>query len=98
MEKDIIKNLMYMAVGYASMNRERIEEFAKELTDKGKMTEEEGKKMIQELIDRSKQVKEDIENKIENVSKEIYNSLHIATKDEMEEIRKRLSAIEEKLK
>lgn len=98
MEKDFIKNMLYMAVGYASMNKERIEEFAKELTAKGKMTEEEGKKMIQELIDRSKEVKHDIEKKIENVSKEIYDALHLATKEEMESIKKRLSNLEAKTK
>ncbi|MBX7095025.1 MAG: hypothetical protein K1X56_09900 [Flavobacteriales bacterium] len=98
MEKDFIKNMLYMAVGYASMNKEKIEEFTKELTEKGKMTEEEGKKMINELIDRSKQVKDEIESKIENVSKEIYDTLHLATKEELDALKKRISDLESKLK
>jgi polyhydroxyalkanoate synthesis regulator phasin len=98
MEKDFIKNMLYMAVGYASIEKEKIEQFTKDLTEKGKLTEEEGKKMINELIQRSKEVKEDIEGKIENVSKEIYDTLHLATKEEIEALKKRISDLEAKFK
>jgi polyhydroxyalkanoate synthesis regulator phasin len=98
MEKDFIKNMLYMAVGYASIEKEKIEQFTKDLTEKGKLTEEEGKKMINELIQRSKEVKEDIEGKIENVSKEIYDTLHLATKEEIEVLKKRISELEAKFK
>lgn len=87
-----------MAVGYASIEKEKIEQFTKDLTEKGKLTEEEGKKMINELIQRSKEVKEDIEGKIENVSKEIYDTLHLATKEEIEVLKKRISELEAKFK
>jgi len=98
MEKDFIKNMLYMAVGYASIEKEKIEQFTKDLTEKGKFTEEEGKKMINELIQRSKEVKEDIEGKIENVSKEIYDTLHLATKEEIEALKQRISDLEAKFK
>jgi len=98
MEKDFIKNMLYMAVGYASIEKEKIEQFTKDLTEKGKLTEEEGKKMINELIQRSKEVKEDIEGKIENVSKEIYDTLHLATKEEIEALKQRISDLEAKFK
>ncbi len=98
MEKDFIKNMLYMAVGYASIEKEKIEQFTKDLTEKGKLTEEEGKKMINELIQRSKEVKEDIEGKIENVSKEIYETLHLATKEEIEVLKQRISDLEAKFK
>jgi polyhydroxyalkanoate synthesis regulator phasin len=54
--------------------------------------------MINELIQRSKEVKEDIEGKIENVSKEIYDTLHLATKEEIEALKKRISELEAKFK
>lgn len=87
-----------MAVGYASMNKEKIEEFTKSLTEKGKMTEEEGKKLVDELIERSKHIKEEIEEKISNVSSQVYEKLHLATKDEMDELKKRIADLEAKVK
>ena len=98
MEKDFIKNVMYMAVGYASMNKEKIEEFTKSLTEKGKMTEEEGRKMVNDLVERSKELKHDIENKISEVSKEVYDKLHLATKDELDKLKKKIEELETRIK
>ena len=69
MEKDFIKSLLYMAVGYASTNKEKIEEFTKSLTEKGKVTEEEGKKIVEDIVDRAKHIKEDILKKIDKIVK-----------------------------
>jgi polyhydroxyalkanoate synthesis regulator phasin len=94
MEKDFIKSLLYMAVGYASMNKEKVEEFTKNISEKGKMTEEEGKKVIEDVIQRAKEIKEDIMVKIEDVSQQLYETLNLATKKEIEELKARIDALE----
>lgn len=98
MEKDFIKNMLYMAVGYASMNKEKIEEFTQSLTEKGKLTEEEGKKMINELIERSKEIKNEIETKISDLSHDIYHKLHLATREEIDLLKKKIEELEARIK
>ena len=94
MEKDLIKSLLYMAVGYASTNKEKVEEFTKSLSEKGKMTEEEGRKVIENIIQRAKEIKEDIQNKIDDVSKQVYETLNIATRKEIDDLKSRLDELE----
>lgn len=93
---DIIKKAMLTGVGLAAMTREKIEEMAKELTEKGEMTEKEGRELVDELVKKSEKAKKDLETKMEGIVEKVLGKMHLATKEDISKIEKRLKRLEKK--
>lgn len=96
-DNETLKKLMYMAVGYAALQPEKITELTDSLLEKGKMTEEEGRKFIAEMGERTESFKKSLDEKIEEISKTVYGTLHLAQKEEVEALRERVKVLEDKL-
>ena len=93
---DIIKKTMLTGVGLAAMTRDKIEEMAKELTEKGEMTEKEGRELVDELVKKSEKAKKDLETKMEGIAEKVLGKMNLATKEDMSKIEKRLKRLETK--
>ena len=93
---DFIKKTMLTGVGLAAMTRDKIEELAKELTEKGEMTEKEGKELVDELLIKSEKAKRELEAKMESIVKNVLGKLNLATKEDIDEIEERLKRLEGK--
>ena len=93
---DFIKRTMLTGVGLAAMTRDKIEELVKELTEKGEMTEKEGKELVDELLIKSEKAKRELEAKMESIVKNVLGKLNLATKEDIDEIEKRLKRLEGK--
>lgn len=91
---DIIKKTMLTGVGLAAMTRDKIEEMAKELTEKGEMTEKEGKELVDELMKKSEKAKKDLETKMEGIVEKVLAKMNLATKEDISKIEKRLKHLE----
>lgn len=96
-DNETLKKLMYMAVGYAALQPEKITDLTDSLLEKGKMTEEEGRKFVAEMTERTESFKQSLDKKIEEISKAVYSTLHLAQTEEVESLRERVKALEEKL-
>ena len=95
---DLIKKTMLTGVGLAAMTKDKIEELAKELTEKGKLTEKEGKDLIDDLLKKSEKAKKDLEAQIERVVKDTMKKMNIASGEELSNLTKRVKKLETALK
>ena len=93
---DIIKKAMLTGVGRAAMTRDKFEEMAKELTEKGEMTEKEGRELVDELVKKSEKAKKDLETKMEGIVEKVLEKMNLATKEDISKIEKRLKRLEKK--
>jgi len=93
---DIIKKTMLTGVGLAAMTRDKFEEMAKELTEKGEMTEKEGRELVDELVKKSEKAKKDLETKMEGIAEKVLGKMNLVTKEDMSKIEKRLKRLETK--
>jgi polyhydroxyalkanoate synthesis regulator phasin len=93
---DMIKKAMLTGVGLAAMTREKIEEMARELTEKGEMTEKEGRELVDELMKKSEKAKKDLETKMEDIVEKVLGKMNLATKEDISKIEKRLKRLEKK--
>ncbi|MDH3328141.1 MAG: hypothetical protein OEM01_02810, partial [Desulfobulbaceae bacterium] len=59
--KELLRDIFYIGAGAAFITKEKLEELKKELIEKGKMTSEEGKQFVDDLMKKS----EDIRNEME---------------------------------
>ena len=76
--QDFFKNIFYFGAGAAFMTKEKMEELKNEFIERGKMTQDEGKKFIDEWVRRSEEAKADIEKRIQEVVRERMEKMNIA--------------------
>ena len=80
---DLIRKTMLTGVGLAAMTRDKIEEVAGELKEKGKLTEDEGKELVNELLKKSEQAKGELEAKVEEMVHKVLDKMNIVTKEDI---------------
>ncbi|MCB9188568.1 MAG: hypothetical protein H6599_04725 [Flavobacteriales bacterium] len=93
--KELLKKIAYLAIGIFSPDSNHFNEMVDEWVEKGKMTEEEGRKFVEDIVDKVKNVKTDIEENVLKQSQSFYENIHVATTEQLEALEKRVSALEE---
>jgi polyhydroxyalkanoate synthesis regulator phasin len=86
---------MFLAgVGLAAMTKDKIDEHIKELVEKGKLTEKEGREIADEMLKKSKQAKDDLEKQVEKQVQQTLQALQIASKEDVEKLSARIEKLE----
>jgi polyhydroxyalkanoate synthesis regulator phasin len=100
--QDLLKNVFYLGAGLAFMTKEKIEELKKDLIDKGKMTQDEGKQFVDDLVKKSEKAKSDVDKKVRELVDDQLAKMKVATSDDLTELRKQIdelrAMVEEKRK
>ena len=94
---NLIKKTILTGAGLASMTKDKVEEVAKELSEKEKLSEKEGKDLLNELLKKSEDAKKDLEGRIEGVVSKTLKKINIATKKDIDELTARIKHLEEKV-
>jgi polyhydroxyalkanoate synthesis regulator phasin len=98
---ELIKKTLLTGVGVAALSKEKVEELAKDIVEKGKMTEQEGQKLVDQLLISSEEARQDLQKQIEAKVQAVLEKMNIAKKSELdalsleiEELRKKLEQAE----
>ena len=91
---DSIHKMFLAGVGLAAMTKDKIDEHVKELVEKGKLTEKEGREIADEMLKKSKQAKDDLEKQVEKQVQQTLQSLQIASKEDVEKLSARIEKLE----
>jgi len=91
---DSIHKMFLAGVGLAAMTKDKIDEHVKELVEKGKLTEKEGREMADDMLKKSKQAKEDLEKQVEKLVQQTLGTLQIASKEDIEKLTARIEKLE----
>jgi polyhydroxyalkanoate synthesis regulator phasin len=95
---ELIKKALMTGVGMAAMTKEKIEELAHDIAKKSKLSEKEGKKLIDDLLERSQTAKKDLESFIEKTVKKVMKSLNIATREDTTKLARRIKKLEDRIR
>lgn len=95
--KETLEKLTYLAIGLFSPENGQFSDIIDSWVEKGKLTEEEGRKFVQEITDRAKGIRKDVEEKIRQESEQFYNNIHVATTEQIDALVKRIEELEAKV-
>ena len=95
--EDLFKNLFYASVGLASVATEKIDSTVKELVEKGKLSESEGKKIVEDFWKNTENKKEEFEEKLKKTVEDVVNRFNNASKTEITRLFDRIDALEDRL-
>ena len=91
--QELIKNVLYFGAGAAFVTKEKIEELKNDLVDKGKMTQDEGKQFVDELLQKSDDFKGKFEEKINEVVTEQLDKMNVAKSDDINDLREQIQEL-----
>jgi polyhydroxyalkanoate synthesis regulator phasin len=87
---DLIKKTLLASVGLALKTWDEVEELAKVLVDKGKMTEKDGSKFIKDLQKRYEETQKKLEARVEKTVKDFLKKANVVTSDELKAVKKEI--------
>ena len=90
---ELVKKTMLTGIGLALLAKDEVEDLAKELVEKGKMTEKDGKKFLDELQKRYEDVQSKLEERVEKTVKEFLKRADVVTADDLKAIKKEIRAL-----
>ena len=92
--KELMKNALYFGLGAAFLTKDKIEELKDELLDKGKLSQQEGKQFVDELMQKSESARDQLELKINQLVEDRIKQLNIATHDDLAELRRQIKELQ----
>jgi polyhydroxyalkanoate synthesis regulator phasin len=92
--KELLKNVVYAGIGAAFLTRDKIEEIRGELVTKGKMTQDEGKQFVDELISKSESAKDQLELWLARKVEDRVKQLNLATADDVADLQRKVEELQ----
>ncbi len=93
---DLIKKALFTGVGMAVLTKEKAEELVKELTQQAKLSEQEGKDLVDGLLKQSEEARIEFQAKVDEAVLSVVKRLNLASKDEVESLRTKLDELSAK--
>ena len=89
-----LKKALYAGVGLAFVTRDKIEEMAKRLAEEAKLSEGEGKKLVDEFLKKSEDAKAALEKMVSATVGSALDRLDIPKRSELKALEARIAALE----
>ncbi len=92
--KETLKNILYTGIGIAFLTKEKVEELKADLIEKGKMSQEEGRQFVDDLLRRSEKAKDQLDLWINKRVEERIAQFDLATRDELADLRRKVEELQ----
>ena len=90
---DVLKKVLLTGVGVAALSKEKIEELARDLAEKGKMTEQEGKALVDQLLTSSDEARQELQKQVEEKVALALDKMDLAKKSEVEALKEEIEVL-----
>ena len=95
--RESVRKLGLIGAGLWAMTEDKINDLVKDLVDKGDISKEEGKKVIQDMLEESKKQKVDLEKKISEKIQDSISKADVFTRKDMRELESRVDILEDEI-
>lgn len=95
---ELLKKTAYTGLGLAFMTQDKIRDVARDLSQKAKLSEDDGRKLADELNVKAKEARDQFEERVANAVQAAVAKLPSPCTGRLTAIEERLAAIEEALK
>lgn len=96
--EETLKKLVYAGVGLAAQATEKIEETVSELISKGKISDKEGKKIVDDFFKKSEKKKDSYESKFKKAIEDVTVKFNYVKKSDFDALVKKVAKLEKAAK
>lgn len=94
---DLLKKTFLTGLGVAALSKDKLDEISKDLTEKGNMTEQEGRKFIEEMSGYADRAKGELEKQVDAYVEKALKRIDLVRKPELDELRATVEDMQAKL-
>jgi len=94
---DAFKKAFLAGVGALSLSKERARKVVKELIEQGKIREQEGRKLVEDMLKKAETTRRDIEQIINTQVATAYSKINLATQEQLKKMERRIHQLEREL-
>lgn len=92
--KETLKNILYTGIGIAFLTRDKVEELKADLVEKGRISQEEGRQFVDDLLRRSEKARDQLDLWINKRVEERIEQFNLATRDELADLRRQVEELQ----
>ncbi|MBW1750601.1 MAG: hypothetical protein JRJ37_07895 [Deltaproteobacteria bacterium] len=92
--KELLKSIAYTSIGAAFLTKDKIEELKDDLVERGKISQDEGKQFVDELVKKTDSIKDSLDLKVSKIVEEKINQLDIVTNDDFADLRRQVEELQ----
>ena len=93
---DLFKQIFTLGLGAAIITKEQIEKTVEGLVAKGEISRNESKELINQWSEKGEQAKQELDNIVKTRVNQVFSSLNLATKEDLQDLERRIAALEKK--
>lgn len=94
---DLIKKAVLTGMGVASLTIDKIDEFSKELIEKGKLSEQEGEKFVLEMRKRAEESREALKHQTDKMVEASLNRMQLARASDLEKLQTEIAGLRKEI-
>ncbi len=94
---DLLKKAIYTGIGLAAFTKDKAEELVQELTSQAKLSEHEGKELVDSLLKQSEEARIEFQSRIDQAVSSALSRLNLATKDEVAALKAKIEELSTKV-
>lgn len=92
-----LKNFLYAGIGLASATTSKVQSSVDELVEKGKISDSEAKKIVDDVFENLNGKKADFEEKLNGLIQNVAEKMNYVKKDDYDNLQKRVKDLEVEL-
>ena len=94
---DLFKKAVLAGIGVASLTMEKVEELSKDLIDKGKLSEQEGEKFLQEIQKRAEESREALKQQTDRLVESALDRMQLAKTSDLEKLQAEIEGLRKEI-
>jgi len=95
--EELLKKILYTGVGIAALTAEKLQQVIDGLVKEDKLTQEEGKKIVDDFFQNTQTKKDEFESQLKSVAEKVISNFKFAPSKDVEALKKRVNALESKV-
>lgn len=95
--KKLLKKFLYSGIGFVSLTADKLKTTVDKLIEEGKVSSEEGKKIIDDFVEKTKTKKDEFDNHFETIGENALKNAKLAKHKDLDDLTKRLEELEKKM-
>lgn len=91
------RKVLLAGIGVMSLAQDEIEDFVDRMIDRGEIAEQEGKKLVREVMDKRKMSRQQVEEEVSKRVEKILDRMNIPTKADIDVLSEKIAALSKKV-
>ncbi|MCB9419704.1 MAG: phasin family protein [Ardenticatenaceae bacterium] len=92
-----VRRVLMAGVGAVALAQEEVEEFVKKLVDRGEIAEKDGRKLVDDIMEKRKSRAQKAEDALENRIEGLLDRMNVPTKSDIDDLSKKITLLAEKV-